>query len=371
MRKYFIRQASPQICSECHHDKFYIANSKHDLSRVAPEARNIRNQTPFQSGACGTCHMVHNAQQPFLWARPQPAGNGGGIDGLCIDCHKDKGLAGKKVIKDYSHPINLKPAEKGIAATLPLYDGNGKVSPEGLLSCPTCHDPHRWAPTETDITNRLEVEGSSQNSFLRLENSPVPRLCESCHTAQAYVEKTDHDLVFAAPSALNMVGQTPLESGTCGACHLVHNSRNKIRLWARDLTGDSGLPEMMCLSCHSTSGAAGNKVPQIASHPAGKLITNVGHDNSGRADYFPLFDEATGQPITVGNISCPSCHNAHQWSPEIASAGSGFKQEGSADNSFLRVQSPDLPCMNCHGPDGLFKYLYFHDPGKRTIREEE
>ena len=371
MRKYFIRQASPQICSECHHDKFYIANSKHDLARVAPEARNIRNQTPFQSGVCGTCHMVHNAQQPFLWARPQTAGNESGVDGLCIDCHNDKGLAAKKVVKDYSHPINLKPAEKGIATTLPLYDGNGKVSPEGQLSCPTCHDPHRWAPTETEVTDRLEAEGSSQNSFLRLENSPAPKLCESCHTAQAYIEKTDHDMVFAAPSSLNMIGQTPLESGSCGACHLVHNSRNKIRLWARDLTGGSGIPEMMCLSCHSTNGAAGKKIPLIASHPEGKLITNVGRNNSGRADYFPLFDKTTGQLITVGNISCPSCHNAHRWSPEIASAGSGVKQEGSAENSFLRVQSPDLPCMNCHGPDGLFKYLYFHDPAKRTIKEEE
>jgi len=27
-----------------------------------------------------------------------------------------------------------------------------------------------------------------------------------------------------------------------------------------------------------------------------------------------------------------------------------------------------LPCMDCHGPDGLFKYLYFHDPGKRASK---
>jgi hypothetical protein len=128
---------------------------------------------------------------------------------------------------------------------------------------------------------------------------------------------------------------------------------------------------MMCLSCHSTGGAADNKIPIIASHPEGKLITNVGRDTSGRADYFPLFDKTTGQLITVGNISCPSCHNAHKWSPETDLAGRGAKQEGSAENSFLRVQSSDLPCMDCHGPDGLFKYLYFHDPGKRTIKEEE
>jgi predicted CXXCH cytochrome family protein len=370
-RQFFIRQPLPEICAECHRDKFYIANSKHDLSKTAPETRNIRNQTPLQSGVCGGCHLVHNAQQTFLWARKRTTENESAVDSLCVDCHNDSGLASKKVIKDYSHPINLSPAEKGLATTLPLFEGNGKISPSGMLSCPTCHDPHRWAPSsEQTDKDHFEIEGTSQNSFLRLENSPEPKLCGNCHIAQAYVQKTDHDLVFAAPSALNMIGQTPLESGTCGVCHLVHNSRNKIKLWARDFAGGGSITEMMCTSCHSKNGTAGNKIPSIASHPEGKLITNVGRNTKGRDNYFPLFDKTTGQPETVGNLSCPSCHNGHQWSPGVPSAGSGVKVEGSADNSFLRVQSRDLPCMDCHGPDGLFKYLYFHDPAKRTIKEE-
>jgi predicted CXXCH cytochrome family protein len=370
-RQFFIRQPLPEICAECHRDKFYIANSKHDLSKTAPETRNILNQTPLQSGVCGGCHLVHNAQQTFLWARKRTTENESAVDSLCVDCHNDSGLASKKVIKDYSHPINLSPAEKGLATTLPLFEGNGKISPSGMLSCPTCHDPHRWAPSsEQTDKDHFEIEGTSQNSFLRLENSPEPKLCGNCHIAQAYVQKTDHDLVFAAPSALNMIGQTPLESGTCGVCHLVHNSRNKIKLWARDFAGGGGITEMMCTSCHSKNGTAGNKIPSIASHPEGKLITNVGRNTKGRDNYFPLFDKTTGQPETVGNLSCPSCHNGHQWSPGVPSAGSGVKVEGSADNSFLRVQSRDLPCMDCHGPDGLFKYLYFHDPAKRTIKEE-
>jgi predicted CXXCH cytochrome family protein len=369
-RQFFIRQPSPEICAECHRNKFNIADSKHDLSKMAPETTNTRNQTPLQSGVCGSCHQVHNAQQTFLWARQRTVKNESGVNGLCVDCHNDQGLASKKVIKDYSHPIDLSPAEKGLTTTLPLYDGNGKISPNGILACPTCHDPHRWAPSKAPDKNQVKIEGTSQNSFLRLENSPEARLCEDCHTAQAYINKTDHDLVFVAPSAPNMIGQTPLESGTCGVCHLVHNSPNKTRLWARNFTAGDSIPERMCISCHSKNGPANNKIPPIASHPAGKLITNVGRNTKGQDNYFPLFDKSTGQPVTVDNISCPSCHNAHQWSPGTPSEGSGVKTEGSADNSFLRVQSRNLPCMDCHGPDGLFKYLYFHDPDKRTIKEE-
>jgi hypothetical protein len=203
-----------------------------------------------------------------------------------------------------------------------------------------------------------------------LENSPGSRLCVNCHAEQSYVKNTDHDLMTTAPSSRNMIGQTPLESGTCGVCHLTHNSENQLKLWARDFAGGDGITAMMCNSCQSKKGSANNKIPPIASHPAGKLITNVGSNMKGTSKYFPLYDRITGNNVTVGNISCPSCHNAHQWIPGQRSGGEGVKVEGSADNSFLRVRSSDLLCRDCHGPEALYKYLYFHDPGKRAIEEE-
>jgi len=367
-RQSFLRQPSTVICRECHRDKFYIANSKHDLGQTAPDTQNIKKQTPAQAGLCGSCHLVHNAQPSFLWARKTTPGGESAARDLCVDCHSDNGPAQKKVIRNYSHPVGVSPSEKGLTTTLPLFDQNGKISEKGVLSCPTCHDPHRWDPLKVSDRAHYKIEGDSQNSFLRLENSPNAKLCSDCHAGQAKVKSTDHDLMVTAPASRNMIGQTPLESGTCGVCHLTHNSENQLRLWARDLAGGDGISEMMCNSCHSEKGSASNKIPPIASHPEGKLITNVGRNMKGGINYFPLFDRITGKNVTVGNISCPSCHNAHQWNPEIRSEGSGVKIEGSADNSFLRVQSRDLPCMDCHGPDGLFKYLYFHDPGKRASK---
>lgn len=40
--------------------------------------------------------------------------------------------------------------------------------------------------------------------------------------------------------------------------------------------------------------------------------------------------------------------------------------EGDLTSSFLRAKVESLPCKDCHGPDTLMKYLYFHDPKKRT-----
>jgi len=368
--KSFLRQSSPKICAECHRDKFYVANSKHDLGHTAPDAQNIKKQTPAQAGLCGGCHQVHNAQRSFLWARATPPGGEGAVSDLCLDCHSDNGPAREKVIRNYSHPLGVSPSAKGLTTTLPLFDQNGKISENGMLSCPTCHDPHRWDPLKVSDRAHYQTEGDARNSFLRLENSPGSRLCADCHANQALVKGTDHDLMVTAPADRNMIGQTPLESGTCGACHLTHNSKNQFKLWAQEFAGGDGIMEMLCNSCHSKAGSANDKIPPIASHPDGKLITNVGRNIKGMDNYFPLYDPQTGDNTTVGNISCASCHNAHQWNPGLPSGGKGVQAEGSADNSFLRDRSSDLLCRDCHGPEALYKYLYFHDPGKRANNEK-
>jgi predicted CXXCH cytochrome family protein len=324
----FLRKPSPEICGECHADKSEIANSKHDLSKVASEDENILNQTPLQAGLCGSCHLVHNAQNTFLWARKRPAISDDVVQDLCTGCHNEKSLARQKVIKDYSHPVNISVSEKDFATDLPLYDNHGKSAKNALMRCITCHDPHRWDPSGTAAGDHFNIEGNSQNSFLRIANSPAPRLCESCHPDKAVIEKTDHDLVVSAPFSTNLSGQTPRESGTCGVCHLVHNSENKVQLWARGFAQGNNVMEMMCNACHSENGPAPKKIPQVYFHPREKLVKNEGKNISGRPDYFPLFHGRTGQPVTSGNISCPTCHNAHQWDPETKDKGKGGNIEG-------------------------------------------
>jgi len=360
----FLRKSSPDVCRECHQNKFHIANSKHDLSKVAPKEKNSMQQTPSESGICGTCHLVHNARGSYLWARKTTTQNARLAEQLCIGCHNEKGLARKKIIKDHSHPVDIAPAEKGLTTTLPLFNKNGKNTDDGVMSCQTCHDPHRWDPLKTLAADHFDIEGNSQNSFLRIENSPSPKLCENCHPGKAHIEKTDHDLSITAPYSKNIIDQTPAEAGTCGVCHLVHNGKNQIKLWAQDFGRGESLMDTMCSSCHSEKGRAKNKIPLIATHPISKVV-NLGYNIKGRPNYFPLFHRISGQPVIVGEISCPSCHNVHQWNPGSPAKGKGVNLEGNAINSFLRAPSAMLLCKNCHSIDAIFKFKYYHDPGKR------
>ena len=85
--------------------------------------------------------------------------------------------------------------------------------------------------------------------------------------------------------------------------------------------------------------------------------------NKDDKSYTLIFDE-NGKEVNVGNISCPSCHNAHQWS----SKEKGIKRETESNlfGKFLRTESYNMVCMDCHGLDALIKYEYFHDPDKRV-----
>jgi hypothetical protein len=163
------------------------------------------------------------------------------------------------------------------------------------------------------------------------------------------------------------VGQTPAQSGTCGVCHLVHNSKNKIKLWAQKFGLGTDVMERMCNSCHAKNGVASNKVPPIGYHPQDKLVNLSGETKSGE-NYLPLFDPISAEPVIAGNISCASCHNAHQWDPTQAAKGAGINLEGNATNSFLRTNSPGLMCRDCHGFQALLKFKFFHDPARRKMQ---
>ncbi len=72
-----------------------------------------------------------------------------------------------------------------------------------------------------------------------------------------------------------------------------------------------------------------------------------------------------GKETHVGYISCPTCHNAHQWGPLIKEKGVYKNLEGDSKTSFLRNESIHIFCRDCHAYDGLFRYKYFHDLKKR------
>jgi hypothetical protein len=55
----------------------------------------------------------------------------------------------------------------------------------------------------------------------------------------------------------------------------------------------------------------------------------------------------------------------HQWNPLFQAKGKGANIEGTATNSFLRMQTYSLLCIDCHGLDALFRFKYYHNPEER------
>jgi len=102
---------------------------------------------------------------------------------------------------------------------------------------------------------------------------------------------------------------TPHALDSSGVCHVVHNSKNKIVLWAQKLGNGESMMEKMCNGCHSENGSALHKKPLIASYPGDNRIVFKKDNITGNLNHFPLFHETSGERITEGNISCPSCHN--------------------------------------------------------------
>jgi predicted CXXCH cytochrome family protein len=362
---YFLRKQAPGICGECHGKKFSIANSKHDLFKVAPESKNILNQTPSESGLCGGCHAVHGGNKNFMWARKIAAINGSAPEDLCMSCHNENGISKKKIIIGASHAVNISPAGKGLKTTLPLFQKNGTISKNGIMTCSTCHDPHKWCPIKSESGTHVSIEGRPANYFLRIKAAPTSDLCINCHLDKADVLYSDHNLLITAPTVKNALGKTPYESGACGVCHMMHNSSGKIDLWAMAQGKGSNVMERMCNSCHSKNGAASAKVPVISSHPD-TLFVSVWESSKGEAQPFPFFDKKTGRISAVGNISCPSCHDVHHWGANTTQVGVGKIIEGNALTSFLRPHVPDRVCRQCHGLDGLFVFKYFHNPKIRS-----
>jgi predicted CXXCH cytochrome family protein len=369
---------SSTLCLQCHTDKKQIVTSDHNLTVTAPEEKNLQGFTPSISGPCGACHIPHNAVNDKLWAK-QLIGNKDIVTQFCTACHSKNRAAKTKLIGDNYHPVdvafeelNLKDGGKEISALLPFFDSAGdrmSDGKDGKMACITCHEPHRWNPKDSGpVLNYTfkNIEGDTTNSFLRKPNFPSSDLCKTCHADKALVDGTKHDLNVTAPNAKNLLGQTVKESGQCGVCHLVHNSPNKLKLWARPygpISEKESIINALCTGCHSKGNIAKNKVPPVVFHPEGKLV-----DNELQLLMLkirtPLYDK-DGMEVNIGYISCPTCHNAHQWSSFLKKKGVDKNIEGNAITSFLRNVSYNIVCKDCHAQDAIFRYRYFHIPHKR------
>jgi len=187
-----------ELCENCHEGKQRVVGTDHDLRVTSKKTLNQQEETPHQSGVCGSCHTLHRgeAKSPFLSAtilkdielRDKTA-PGLKRDELCLNCHQKEAVGKDKEIEFYGHPYKdmvLFSDEK----VMPLVEtAHEKIAEFGAIACITCHEPHTWEPLKgaadklysvLDYKQQENVEGDITNSFLR-HKGVQDTFCVSCH----------------------------------------------------------------------------------------------------------------------------------------------------------------------------------------------
>jgi len=371
-------QARSALCVNCHVNKKSIYLTKHDLTDEADDyikkvdGKNIDGEIKRDNvigggvaGVCMHCHQPHNAKGVALWSR----GKGDvetPIAAMCTDCHKQDGLAENKLPGEHMHPLQVDSKKIKHSLNIPFFNAKGERDhKKGKVDCSSCHNPHQWDPENRAKKSPAIAgeNGSTVNSFLRATADENSKLCVSCHVDKKTVIGTDHDLSVTAPDALNSLQQEKKQSGVCGQCHIPHQSKESLYLWARELSTTGDPVEQRCRSCHADTQIAAAKVPTQTAHPQQVKIWSPPLREQIYARKVPdiLAFDNLGRRTDFGSVNCASCHNPHQWQADKKQQGSGILKEGDAMNSFLRTNnSKNIVCQDCHGSESIYRYKYFH-----------
>jgi predicted CXXCH cytochrome family protein len=317
----FLRKSETKqqaLCRSCHEAQVAILGTEHDLSLEADRSKNSHGQGIERSGVCGACHLIHNADGEKLWGRNLGVGDDA-IEQMCNACHSRGHLAEEKVTGTETHPLGGVPKTKpGMEGVLPLHTKEGKKSPQGGITCATCHDLHSWEPGSKRGPGEKSIEGDRFNSFLRQPNDGDATLCATCHEVNAMIVGSDHDLRVTAPDEMNMDRLMAKETGVCGACHVVHNAWGS-GLWSRSVGSGKNRNEALCNGCHARRKSAAKKILHGPKHPMNKRVSEAKATLSIETERFysdidtelPLYTN-DGERSVEGDITCSTCHNPHR-----------------------------------------------------------
>ena len=256
--------------------------------------------------------------------------------GMCLSCHDGFVEDSRDLWKDgyRGHRVGMEPSDA--IRTLEL--GGSPVFPmndDGKMYCGTCHTAH---------LNDAEGAPTKIKPFMRASNDRG-QLCLACHQDEATIVDSGHDKGSRRTRDFE-------RRGTCGTCHAPHGSDLPL-MWARSQGEGDMVLDRYCRSCHDDR-------PHPGEHPADVVAWSQDVRQSIRNNTpaeMPVFDEG-GHAARVGSIACPTCHNPHR-----------ERAEGRSEvlpGLYLRMPEFVEPlCADCHGPDALFLYKFFHSSASR------
>jgi len=296
-----VRNDASQLCQMCHPEKARGPElGTHPMggmpwpvpaslvaagARVGPDERRL---------ICQTCHTPHGAREDHLLVMPTQSSQ------LCLTCHKKLRPTMWQMAMLREHPQN--PPLATDAQRQAIKEMGTKTGPGETLVCLSCHKLHRGQAGRAMLADTLHDS----------------RLCLRCHPERKSLFGSVHDLRTTAPEERNRLGQTPEQSGPCGACHSFHQFARRPDPRPEDPTG-------LCLSCHEP-GEPGEKAPGLPfNHPVELAVSKLPPE-SPDLELFP--DE---QHDSKKRIACLTCHDPHE----------------TQRPHFLRAD-PDEVCAKCH-----------------------
>ncbi len=303
-------------------------------------------------GGCMTCHEGHGASRSPMLPVPQKA--------VCLECH------GTQLNRDRMIERGLLAAEARpqlLARTLaelhvhPLTDGAFSRYQERVVTCTSCHSPHRGILIPGAESGAVGLPRPSPRNPGRFEYE----LCESCHGSAG-----------AATQSLTDISR--LFNSTNRSYHPVEAPATESSLSVMpDLAGR----EINCTDCHNSSRTSGPRGPhgsEIAYILAATYAVGDGVEESGNT--YRLCYRCHGRDLVLEQspfplhrmhvvderLSCASCHNPHGSVKNRAlirfgeeTRIGGVAPSGSGRLGFESDASGSGACyLICHGHD--------HDP---------
>ncbi|RMF83145.1 MAG: hypothetical protein D6736_22065 [Nitrospinota bacterium] len=217
----------------------------------------VRNPHRFPEKGCARCHRTVPNGEQSAWTLVAPETQ------LCTGCHRSIDLS-------LSHPVGIRPVSVRVPVDMPL-------SPEGFITCSTCHDVHALTPTPWG------------NPYLLRHQESGVYFCTLCHR-----------------SRLRRVG-THAEA------------LQKAHFKVQSFPGSSMIDPVSreCLSCHDGAIARFPVVSVGLWRYASFSGTNLGRHPIGidyeetrrrRGRLRPVFTLDKRIKLIQGKVSCVSCH---------------------------------------------------------------
>ena len=315
---------------------------------VAPSGNAPRAEEAGDLFDCAACHPMKVRDFKGRRANPivpveeypeLPTGkqNVASSEAMCFSCHDGFVMDSRDKWKDGNytgHRLGMAPPDH---MTLPEHDGEIEfpLNADGNIYCGTCHSGH---------LSSAEGAYAKTGLFMR-QSANDGQICTACHVENAAIKGSAHDKGGRRNKDFE-------SRGVCGTCHAPHGSDQAL-MWARDL-GQAELPlNRLCRSCHEDAPNPGEHPPQVVAWSP-EIRATIFSNTPGE---MPVFDENAHQ-ARVGNIGCPTCHNVHVETVE-----------GRPDNlKGLHLRMPEFVeplCADCHGPDSLLLYKFFHSEVSR------